>query len=179
MQLKTILNRVEKHRSFLYGAIRLVEQSDGPVLEVLIRARANSRPTCSGCQRAAPGYDRLDQRRFEFVPLWGIKVFFLYAMRRVDCLSCGVRVETVPWAEGKQHLTKTYGWFLARWAKRMSWTDVADAFRTTWENVFRSVEMAVAWGRAHMNLDGTNRHTRPDRPPKVPNMPHNYTRNGL
>jgi len=37
----------------------------------------------------------------EVVPLWGIPVFFSYAMRRVDCLSCGVRVELVPWAEGK------------------------------------------------------------------------------
>jgi len=27
-------------------------------------------------------------------------------MRKVDCLSCGVRVELVPWAEGKNHLTK-------------------------------------------------------------------------
>jgi len=154
MQLKSILNRVEKHGAFVYGALRLVEQPEGPVLEVEIRPRAHSRPTCSGCQRAAAGYDRLDRRRFEFVPLWGIKVFFIYAMRRVDCLACGVRVETVPWAEGKHHLTKTYGWFLARWAKRMSWKEVAEAFRTTWENVFRSVEMAVAWGRAHMSLDG-------------------------
>jgi transposase len=154
MQLKTILNRVEKHRSFVYGSIRLLEQSEELLIEVEIRARANSRPICSGCNRPAAGYDRLDQRRFEFVPLWGIKVFFLYALRRVDCPSCGVRVEIVPWALGKHHLTKTYGWFLARWAKRMSWTDVADAFHTTWENVFRSVEMAVAWGRRHMNLDG-------------------------
>ncbi|MER3423868.1 MAG: hypothetical protein C4293_12180 [Nitrospiraceae bacterium] len=35
-------------------------------------------------------------RRFEFVPLWGIPVFFLYAMRRVACRTCGVRVEAVP-----------------------------------------------------------------------------------
>ena len=26
--------------------------------------------------------------------------------------------------------------------------------RTSWDTVFRSVEMAVAWGREHMNLDG-------------------------
>ena len=29
-------------------------------------------------------------RRFQFVPLWGILVFFLYAMRRVDCRRCGM-----------------------------------------------------------------------------------------
>jgi len=154
MQLKTILNRVEKHRSFVYGAIRLQEDLGELVIEGEIRPRKNSRPTCSGCSRPGPGYDTLPVRRFEFVPLWGIKVFFRYAMRRVECPRCGVRVESVPWAEGKNHLTKTYSWFLARWAKRMSWKEVAEAFRTTWENVFHSVEMAVTWGRAHMELDG-------------------------
>ena len=40
------------------------------------------------------------------------------------------------------------------WAKRLSWTDVARAFRTSWDTVFRSVTMAVAWGRAHVDLRG-------------------------
>jgi transposase len=31
---------------------------------------------------------------------------------------------------------------------------VADAFQVSWESVFRSVEMAVNWGRRHMPLDG-------------------------
>jgi len=51
--------------------------------------------------------------------MWGIKVFFPYALRRVDCGSCGVKVEAVPWAQGKSPLTTTYAWFLARWAKRL------------------------------------------------------------
>ena len=46
-----------------------------------------------------------------------------------------------------------YAWFLATWAKRMSWAEVAQTFHTSWENVFRSVEMAVHWGRKHMDLD--------------------------
>ena len=39
-------------------------------------------------------------------------------MRRVDCPTCGVTVERVPWGDGKGHLTTSYLWFLARWAKR-------------------------------------------------------------
>jgi len=151
MLVKTILNRIQKHSCFVYGAIVVSEQK---AIEVDIRPRANSRPICSGCERAGPGYDTLEPRRFEFVPLWGLQVFFIYAMRRVDCSLCGVRVESVPWAKGKHHLTDTYAWFLARWAKRMSWKEVAEAFRTTWDNVFRSVQMAVGWGRQHMDLSG-------------------------
>ena len=86
--------------------------------------------------------------------MWGIKVFFVYAPRRVDCPTCGVRVERMPWSEGKHRLTDTYAWFLAGWARRLSWKEVAEAFRTSWDHVFCSVEMAVTWGRAHRDLSG-------------------------
>ena len=50
-------------------------------------------------------------------------------------------------------MTTTLAWFLARWAKRLSWKETAEAFQTTWDNVFRSVKMAVAWGLTHRNLE--------------------------
>ena len=154
MQLKTILNRIQKFKSFVYGTIRWVEDAKEPTIEVELRPRSNSRPTCSECGRKRSGYDRLPTRRFEFIPMWGIKVFFLYAPRRVDCPTCGIRVERMPWSAGKHRLTENYAWFLASWAKRLSWKEVAEAFRTTWDHVFCSVEMAVTWGRAHRDLSG-------------------------
>jgi transposase len=154
MQLQTILNRVQRHRSFVYRAIRFGEADGQTALEVRVEARANGRPVCSGCGRPGRGYDRLPRRRFTFVPLWGLAVFFLYAPRRVECPRCGVKVERLPWAEGKSHLTTAYQWFLAGWAKRLSWQQVAVAFRTSWANVFRSVQMAVRWGLAHRSLEG-------------------------
>lgn len=154
MQLQTILNRVQKHKSFVYGKACCVERDGRLAIDVEIQARRNGRPVCAGCGRKRPGYDRLPLRRYEFVPLWGLLVFFVYAPRRVDCPWCGVTVERVPWCEGKQQLTTTYRWFLARWARRMSWSDVAAAFHTTWEHVFRSVKYAVSWGLARRNLSG-------------------------
>lgn len=153
MQLKAILNRVEKQRSFVYSHLAWTEQEGKPVIEVTIQPRANGKAICSGCRQPWPGYDRLAVRRFEFVPLWGIAVFFLYAMRRVNCPSCGVTVEEVPWASGKCRLTNSYRWFLARWAKRLSWKEVAEAFETTWDHVFRAVKHAVRWGILHRRLD--------------------------
>ncbi len=152
MQLKTILNRVERHKGFVYAAVGF--SRGRTALEVEVRERANSRPTCSGCGRAAPGYDRLPKRRYEFVPLWALAVFLVYAPRRVDCPRCGVKVERVPWAEGKSRLTTTYQWFLASWSKLLPWQQVARVFGTSWQSVYRSVEMAVTWGLAHRNLDG-------------------------
>ena len=155
MHLKSILNHVESLKSFVYKRERLVITAGGSTeIEVDIEPRANGRAICSGCGRKRPGYDRLPTRRFEFVPLWNIAVFFVYAMRRVKCPTCGVTFERVPWAEGKEQLTTSYRWFLARWAKRLSWQGTADAFNTTWDNVFRSVKHAVEWGLAHRNLSG-------------------------
>lgn len=153
MQLKTILNRVERHKSFVYGTVRFCGD-DTAALEVEVNARANGRPICSGCGQAGPGYDRLPQRRYEFVPLWALAVYLVYAPRRVDCPCCGVKVERVPWAEGKSHLTKTYQWFLAAWSKLLPWQQVANVFHTSWQSVYRSVQMAVTWGLAHRDLDG-------------------------
>jgi transposase len=154
MRLQTILNRVEKFESFTYGEARFEERADGPALVVQVRPRKNSRPYCSGCLRRGRAYDRLDERRFEFVPLWGILVFLAYRMRRVDCRRCGVTVETVPWCDGKNQLTTTYRWFLASWARRLSWGEVGTTFRTSWESVRRAVEHAVEWGLAHRDLGG-------------------------
>jgi transposase len=153
MQLKTILNCVERHKSFVYDEVRF-RDADRSALEVVIRERANGRPICSGCGQAGPGYDRLPERRYEFVPLWAMAVFLVYAPRRVACPRCGVKVERVPWAEGKSRLANSYQWFLASWAKLLAWQQVATVFHTSWQSVYRSVQRAVAWGLAHRNLDG-------------------------
>jgi transposase len=149
MQLQTILNRVEKYKSFVYGTASFVDTPNGTELEVTIAARANSHPICSGCREKRPGYDRLPERRFEFVPLWQIAVFFRYALRRVNCPTCGVVAEEVPWCQGKQAHTKTYQWFLAKWAKRLSWQETARIFGTSWQGVFKAVKHAVFWGVVH------------------------------
>jgi transposase len=152
MRIQTILNRVEKFKSFVYDDAHIEEQGGGPALVVQVLPRKNSLPYCSGCYRRGPTYDHLKERRFEFVPLWGILVFLAYRMRRVNCPRCGVTVEIVPWSDGKNQLTTTYRWFLATWAKRLSWSEVGTIFRTSWDSVCRAVEHAVEWGLKHRDL---------------------------
>jgi transposase len=154
MRIQTILNRVEKFKPFVYGPARLEERDAGPALVVQVLPRKNGRPFCSGCGRPGPAYDQLGERPFEFVPLWGIVVYLAYRMRRMDCRRCGITVEMVPWGDGKNQLTISYRWFLATWAKRLSWSEVAAVFRTSWDSVFRAVAHAVAWGLAHRDLTG-------------------------
>lgn len=155
MQLKTILNRVTDYKSFVFGKTAWLEDQARLAVEVEVLPRANGQPLCSSCGRSGPTYDRSHEpRRFEFVPLWGITVYFVYRMRRVNCPCCGVKVERVPWATGKSPTTIEYQWYLARWAKRMSWKEVAEAFCVSWDRVYEAVKAAVSWGLLHRDLSG-------------------------
>ena len=150
MQLKTILNRVEKQKGFVYTSIRWSD--DNQAIWISIKPHARSRPVCSGCGKKRPGYDTRGERRFEFVPLWGFPVFFLYVMRRVACPACGVVIEKVPWADGKHRSTYSYRIFLAAWAKRLSWKETALIFGTSWDTVYRAIGWVVRWGLIHREI---------------------------
>ena len=134
MELITILNRCHHFRGFVYQ--HACFGSDYGSIEIAVRPRKGSAAVCSRCHQPAPGYDQLAERRYEFIPFWGFLVFLLYAMRRVDCHRCqAVVVEEVPWGTGKHQLTNAYMLFLARWARRLSWKETAEAFRTSWDKV--------------------------------------------
>jgi transposase len=151
MLLTRLLNACHHFPGFVYEHARLTEASK--TIEIDVRPRKGSRAHCSGCNRPARGYDQLAQRRFEFIPIWGFAVVLLYAMRRVQCRRCGVKVEQVPWAMGKHTLCQAYMLFLAHWAKRLSWKETAQAFHTSWEKVFHAVEYVVQWGLQARSLD--------------------------
>jgi len=154
MQLKTIFNYVTEYKPFVVECAKLIENESQPRIEITMRARENGLPMCSVCGKRCSGYDtRPTARRFDFVPLWMISVVLVYAMRRVNCPTCGVRVEQVPWAEGKSPLTTEYKWFLAGWARRMSWKEVSLCFQVSWDHVYNSVKHAVSWGLSHRNLE--------------------------
>ena len=150
MRLITLLNHCERFSGFVYEKARLCQESR--TIAIKMRARRGSKPVCSGCHEHGATYDHLSMRRFEFVPFWGFMVLLLYCMRRVDCRTCGVRVEEVPWATGKHQLTKAYMLFLAHWARRLSWQETAASFRSSWDKVRQAVEYVVEWGLAHRSL---------------------------
>jgi transposase len=148
LQLITILNRCHRFPGFVYHQARF--SSDHKRIEISVRPRKRAVAVCSRCHQSAPGYDQLPERRFEFIPFWGFLVFLLYSMRRVDCRRCdAVVVEEVPWGDGKRTLTRAYMLFLARWARKLSWKETAESFRTSWEKVFDAVEHVVTFGLEH------------------------------
>jgi transposase len=147
------LNRIQHFSGFVYHEIRLLCQwGKAQEIEITLEAHRGRRGRCSECREPAPGYDRLPRRRWLFVPLWGIKTYFVYEPRRVDCSQHGIIIEHIPWSQGKRPITTAMMGFLARWARHLSWRQTARAFQTSWESVYRSVEWFVQWGLAHRPL---------------------------
>jgi transposase len=151
MELTTILNQSYHFPRFVYRYARF--GPDKKSIEVAVRPREGSAAICSGCHKPAAGYDHLPERRFEFIPVWGFLVFFLYSMRLVSCRQCGVVGEEVPWGEEKYQSTKAHMLYVARWARKLSWKETAEAFHTSWDRVRDAVEYVVTWGLDHRVLD--------------------------
>ena len=156
LHVKTILNAIQHFPGFVFHDIRLHRHRDGQprCIEITVQPHPTIPAKGSRCLKPAPGYDRLEQRAWLFVPLWGIVTRFLYAARRVHCPEHGVVVEHVPWSDGKRPVTIAMMCFLSRWARRLSWRETAQAFGTSWECVYRSVQWFVEWGLAHRILEG-------------------------
>jgi hypothetical protein len=90
MELITILNRCHRFRGFVYQHAYFSAAKKS--IEVAVRPRKGSAAVCSRCHLPAPGYDQLAERRFEFIPLWGVSRLpsVHYAARRLSPLRrCG------------------------------------------------------------------------------------------
>ncbi|MCK5158716.1 MAG: ISL3 family transposase [Candidatus Heimdallarchaeota archaeon] len=149
MLIKTLLNKCYPVKGFVYGKVSLENET----ICVEINERKNSKANCSCCHQRRPTYDHIKERRFKFVPLWGINVKFIYRPRRVNCLKDGIKIELIPWADGKSPVCQPFKLFLAHWAKLLSWKEVAVQFKVSWHNVFESVQHVVQYGLEHRNLD--------------------------
>lgn len=154
LEVKTVLNRIQHFVGFVYQSIRFRGSGGSLRIEVQVVPHGGIRGKCARCLNPCPGYDQLENRRWRFVPLWGIVCDFFYRPRRVDCPEHGVGVEHIPWSQGKRPVTTAMMAFLARWARRLSWRETARTFQTSWESVYHSVEWFVEWGLAHRVLAG-------------------------
>ena len=157
LTLKTLFNAVQPLSGFVCEDTCLVRDDGELRVEIKLRAAKRSEPCCPECKQRAPGYDTQPQRRWQYIRIWGILVELLYKPRRVECArteKCGIKVESMPWSEGKHQAARALMVFLAQWAKRLSWKETATAFGVSWEMVYRSVAWVVAFGLANRTLTG-------------------------
>jgi transposase len=113
------------------------------------------KPRCGQCGCLGQYRNTRAERHFKHVPLWGIPVMLNYSPRRVFCRHCkGIYVERIPWAAGKRRLTTAFGCYLATWAQRLPWIEVARLFQCSWGTVASSVDFVVKYGLENRDLSG-------------------------
>ena len=116
-------------------------EGKGVVVDVQPRWR---KPRCSQCGRIRPAYDRSPPRRWRHLAL-GRGVFWLrYAPRRVDCQTCSVHVEAVPWAAPLSRFTKDLEELVAYLAQQMDKTAVCKLVGIDWRSVGSIIERVVS-----------------------------------
>jgi len=153
MLIKTLLNKVERFKSFIYGDADFQQVRGEEALVIEVKARSNSKPACPVCGKRGKVHGLQKLRLYEYVPVWAFKVYFAYIARRMICPVHGILVEAVPWGHGKERMTTSYKIYLARWARRLSWKETADIFKTSWDSVYRAVQYVVDYGLANRVLD--------------------------
>ena len=82
MLLNTILNHVQKFKSFVFKKAQWANPEKTEI-EILVEARANSRPICSQCGKTGPRHGRQPFRRFSYLPIWGLPVTLVYRTFRM------------------------------------------------------------------------------------------------
>lgn len=139
MRISTVLRKLLGVNALCVGTVCF--QEDGVVVDVRPRWR---RPRCGQCGRRRTIYDRSPPRRWRHLALGRTRFWLRYAPRRVDCPSCGVRVERVPWASHGSFFTGDFEEMAAYLAQQMDRTAVSKLLAINWRTVGTIVERIVA-----------------------------------
>ncbi len=129
-----------------------VEQPEGSDELIVHVARVGHRRLrCGACGREAPRVAPTPrpERRWRDLTMREHLVWLVYALSRVWCRGCGLRVERLPWADPWQRVTHSLARAVAALARVLDWSSVAAHFRVGWKTVAGVVEGAVLWGLAH------------------------------
>jgi transposase len=156
LTVKSLLGSTQDFAPACIAKICLIKASEPAVadrVEVNLVSHPRRKAVCSRCLKPAPGYDQLASRQWQYLPLWHCAVVVHYAPRRVQCPSCGIKVEAMKWAAGKSPYTVPLMHVLARWARRISWKETACIFKVSWDAVYRSVAWLVSYGLIHRQLE--------------------------
>ena len=109
---------------------------------------------CSECGQRCAGYDRDRGRRWRHLDVAGMLLHLRYSIRRVECPTCGVKVERVPWAETSSWFTRPFEDHVGYLAQRSDKTTVSATMRVAWDTVGAIIQRVVARHGDGNLLDG-------------------------
>ena len=83
---------------------RIVASDDDQVV-LGLRPDAGIAPCCSGCGQRTLAIHDVTQRRIRERDLFSRRTWLMVPVRRVRCVDCGVRIESIPWLPSRQRMT--------------------------------------------------------------------------
>ena len=152
MRITTLLRRVLGITCLFVRGFEL--RKEGLVLQVRPRTKL---PRCGVCGARAPGFDTRPSRLWRHLGLGRLRVWLEYAPLRVECPTCGVHVEAVPWARHKSGFTRDFEELVAYLAQTTDKTSVTKLMGIAWSTVGRIVERVVAENLDPERLEGLKR----------------------
>jgi transposase len=160
MRVTTLLKRVLRLGRGRVVGVELVGEdgAEQVVVEVALSQRRVMR--CSGCaMRVRTAYDsRLVTWRH--LDLGRVRCAIRCQLRRLECPTCGVRNESVPWARAGSRFTRAFEDTCVWLVKAAPKSTVATLMRVDWHTVGRMIERVVAEHVAQRDGDGLDGLTR-------------------
>ena len=111
-------------------------------IEVSLRPKARLL-VCPCGKRSRAVYDRR-RRRWRHLDLARARLWLVYEIRRIDCPSCGVVTEELPWARPGARHTRDFEDMVLWLAQRTDRTSVATLMRCAWETITAIINRGVA-----------------------------------
>ena len=139
MRSTTVVRRLLGVMSLFINSVNF--ESRGLVARVRPQWR---KPRCGLCGRPAPRYDRLPGRRWRHLNHGRERIWLVYAPRRVECPTCGIHTEQVPWAPHGSRFTWDFEELVAYMAQVSDRTSVTKFMGIAWRTAGAIVERVVA-----------------------------------
>jgi transposase len=113
------------------------------------------KPRCSGCGKVRPIFNTLKSRYWRHLDFGGVRIYLEYCPRRVNCTTCGVVEEKVPWSdEPISRFTLDFEESVGYLVQHCDKTSVQKTFGISWRTVGRIVERVYKRHRPVDPLEG-------------------------
>lgn len=137
MRVSTAFNRLLQIPGASVSDVSITDS----LVEVTLRLTAR-RVKCPCGYSSTAAYDR-EPRRWRHLDFGRHKVWLVYSIRRIECPTCGVRTEDIPWARPRARHSRDFEDTVLWLVTRTDRTSVSTLMRCAWRTVTSIVTRAV------------------------------------
>lgn len=108
---------------------------DGDALQIALTPHPTQWPACGACLQPCTTIHEYCERSIRDLPILGHSVQLKVLLRRVNCRSCGKKMEAVSWLDRYARLTQRLAQAVTKNCERLPTLHVAQMFGLHWETI--------------------------------------------